>query len=82
VLTPFERLRLLNALDDWSKSVPDQPMLGFLGVDEYLTPKQIVAEAIENTPNGQAILEILEHGVRREGIERVVNRLKRELVNF
>jgi hypothetical protein len=34
---------------------------------------------MENTEDGKAVLEMLEHGVRREGLSRVVARLNRTL---
>ena len=76
-MTKAERWDITVALAKWAESVPDEPLLGFLGYERFLTPREIVAEVRRNTPDGQAVLEILEHGVRREGIEAVVSRLQR-----
>jgi hypothetical protein len=75
MLNPRERSQLIVALEAWAKSVPDKPLVGFLDGDKLFTPKEIVREVREKTPDGQAVLEILEHGVRREGVSNVVARL-------
>jgi hypothetical protein len=77
MLNAVEREQIAKALFEWAESVPDQPMVGFLGRERLLTPREVVKQVSEKTPDGQAVLEILEHGVRREGIERVVARLTR-----
>ncbi|MBV9771533.1 MAG: hypothetical protein JOZ32_18325 [Bryobacterales bacterium] len=77
MLTEAERSEITAALAKWSESVPDKPLLGFLGSERFLTPREIVAEVERNTPDGQAVLEMLEHGLRREGMEAVVSRLGR-----
>ena len=76
MLSENEKTDLINALRRWAATVPDRPTLGFLGSD-FLTPKQIVDAAIREDDNGKTILEILEHGVRREGLEAVTERLSR-----
>jgi hypothetical protein len=77
MLNAVEREQVAKALFEWAKSVPDEPMVGFLDRDGLLTPHEIVKQVMEKTADGQAVLEILEHGVRREGIEKVVARLTR-----
>lgn len=83
MLTSEERSQIVEALRYWAGKIPDEPMLGFLqkGLEmadgEYLTPHQIVAAVLDETPDGIAVLDILEHGVRREGIEKVVARFRR-----
>jgi hypothetical protein len=75
MLNSQERRQLIRALEAWAESVPDMPLVGFLDGDKLFTPKEIVLEVRKETPDGQAVLEILEHGVRREGIGKVVARL-------
>jgi CheY-like chemotaxis protein len=48
--------------------------IGFLGDGDLLRPSEIVTAFESGTGDGESILEILEHGVRREGIEKVVSR--------
>jgi len=79
MLNQVERKQIVEALTLWSQTVPNEPMLGFLEGDQYLTPREIVAAVQQNTQDGQAVLEMLEHGVRREGLEAVVARLCRRL---
>jgi len=75
VLSATEREIILAALVTWAKDAPAEPVLGFLGSGEPLTPREIVSAVRRETDDGRAILEILEHGVRREGIAKVVERL-------
>jgi hypothetical protein len=77
MLTGEERSEIARALSQWAESLPDAPLFGFLGSERLLTPREILKEVETNTPDGEAVLEILEHGVRREGIEAVVSRLMR-----
>jgi hypothetical protein len=78
MLTPQERERVTSAMRQWAQRAPNEPIVGFLGTS-LLTPKEMVTAVEEDTSDGQAILEILEHGVRREGLDAVVDRLKRQL---
>jgi hypothetical protein len=79
MLTPQERQNIIVALEAWAQSVPDTPLIGFLDSKHLLTPKELVREVKdEKSRDGQAVLEILEHGVQREGIERVIARLEGE----
>jgi len=52
-------------------------MIGFLAHEGFLTPRQVAEHVSEHTEEGVAVLEILEHGVRREGIQQVLARLTR-----
>lgn len=79
MLSTVERTNIVNALRAWAQSAENQPMLGFIGSGQPLTPRQIVSAIQNETDDGKAILEILEHGVRREGMSRVVDRLTRSL---
>lgn len=55
-------------------------MIGFLGGKDLLTPSQLVTAVQSETEDGKAMLEILEHGMRREpdGIQAVLARLGRQ----
>jgi hypothetical protein len=75
-----EKVALIDALELWASNVPDRPMLGFLG-GNFLTPMEIVDAAIQETDDGRAILEMLEHGVRRQGLKAVTERLTRNFGN-
>ena len=74
MLTQIERLQIVDALHTWAKSVPNEPVVGFAGKDGFLTPYEIVEQVEIDSQLGQAVLSILEHGMRREGIEAVVSR--------
>jgi hypothetical protein len=79
MLTDDERIQITKALQQWANHAPkDEPVIGFLGGGRFLTPFQVFMEVMQETPDGQAVLTILEHGVRREGLQRVVNRLTDE----
>jgi hypothetical protein len=77
VLTAEEQGRIVEALYAWARSVPDEPMIGFLAHEGFLTPRQLAEHVSEHTEEGVAVLEILEHGVRREGLGKVLERLTR-----
>jgi len=44
---------------------------------DWMTPPEIANHVAEGTEQGEAILEILEHSVRRDGLQSVVGRLLR-----
>ncbi len=70
--------RLKDAFRTWAENVPqpDEPAIGFLG-GKFLSARE-AADAVDNqTEDGAAILEILEHGVAREGLDAVIERLTR-----
>jgi hypothetical protein len=75
MMNPRERSMIIQALEVWANSVPDEPLIGFVDGSSLMTPSQLVREVRENTDQGAAVLEILEHGMRREGIEAVIRRL-------
>jgi hypothetical protein len=77
MLTSRERHLIIKALEVWVRNTPNEPMLGFLGANEFLTPREIVEQVRENSDTGQNVLQLLEHGLRREGIEKVIARLTR-----
>jgi hypothetical protein len=76
MLTDEERIRITEALQQWAEQAPsDELVIEFGGGDRFLTPFQVSIEVERNTPDGQAILRILEDGVREEGLQQIVNRL-------
>lgn len=76
MLSADEVRRLVEALTLWAKQTPDIPVLGFLQQEELMTPSEIVQAVSKQTEDGRAILGILEHGVRREGLDAVTERLQ------
>lgn len=76
MLTASERDTITAALQDWARSVPDEPLFGFLQTGRLFTPRELVEQVLEDTPDGRALLEIIEHGVGREGLNKVVDRLR------
>ena len=79
VLTESERQSIQTALAIWAQSAPDEPLVGFVSQDGRWTPKELVDQVRRQTPDGKALLELLEHGVRREGIAKVISRLRRQV---
>ena len=78
-LTDEERIQITEALQQWAEQAPkDELVIEFAGGDRFLTPFQVYIEVERNTPDGQAILRILEHGVRQEGLQQIVSRLTDE----
>jgi nucleoid-associated protein YgaU len=75
VLTASENEQIIAALAQWAATAPNEPVIGILGGGEMLRPWEIVAAVQQRTEAGEAILEILEHGLRREGVDKVVSRL-------
>ncbi len=75
MLDAKERAEIIGALSQWASNAPDEPIIGFMYSPRLLTPHEIVAEVRKNTPDGQAVLELLEHGINREGIQKVLRRL-------
>jgi hypothetical protein len=76
VLSRRERDELTQALRQWAESAPPGPALAMLDTD-WMTPPEIAIHVAEGTDEGEAILEILEHSVRRDGLDSVVSRLLR-----
>lgn len=82
MLTAEERQQITRALEEWAAVAPNEPMVGFLGRKTLLTPQEIVQHVQKSTSDGEALLEVLEHGVRREGIKAAVARLRRPLPRY
>jgi hypothetical protein len=74
VLSRTERELVVSVLWQWAETTPDLPVAGFLDGERLLTPMELAAAAERGTADGEALLEILEHGLRREGIDSVVRR--------
>jgi hypothetical protein len=76
MLTEEERIQITKALRQWANQAPeDELVIEFVGGDRCLTPLQVYIEVERNTRDGQAVLKILEHGVRQEGIQQVISLL-------
>ena len=76
LLTNEERIQITKALQQWATQAPkDELVIEFVGGDRFLTPYQVYIEVERNTPDGRAILTILEHGVRQEGLQQILSRL-------
>ena len=79
MLSENERSRLIEALSHWAELAPDEPTLGFLDSESLLTPRELLLAVQENDSDGIGLLEILENGVRREGIDAVTRRIVRNV---
>lgn len=76
LLTDKERIQITKALQQWAKQAPnDELAIESVGRDRFLTRFQVYIEVERNTADGQAILTILEHGVRQDGLQQIVSRL-------
>lgn len=73
-----DKQRLKDAFSEWARRLPnpDAPIIGFIGTKLY-SAQEAVREVENETPVGMAILDILEHGVKVEGIDKVISRLTR-----
>ena len=76
MLTIEERIQITKALQQWARQAPeDELVIEFVGEDRSLTPYQVYIEVERNTPDGHAILKILEPGVRQDGLQQILSRL-------
>ena len=77
-LNPTELQTIKDAFNDWAKNhpTPDAPAIG-IGSGDILSAKE-VAQAVNNgTAQGEALLEMVEHSVRREGLYKTIARFTR-----
>ena len=74
MLTETGHSRLMAALHAWADHAPNEPVMGFVADGGFLMLHEIVDQIKLESQLGQAFLKILEHGIRREGIETVVSR--------
>lgn len=70
------REKLKDAFQKWAAQVkePDAPVLGFYGTKVF-SAKELAQEVANDTDVGQSVIEVLEHGARKEGIDKVIERL-------
>jgi hypothetical protein len=54
---------------------PDEQVIGFGFSSGFLSVTQLNEAVQQETPNGRAMLEILEHAASKEGIDRVIDRI-------
>jgi hypothetical protein len=81
ILTNAELIPITNALRRWAAKAPKgELVIEFAGEDRFLTPFQVYIEVERNTPLGQTILRILEHGIQVDGVQQIVSRLTDESV--
>jgi hypothetical protein len=75
MLSERERAEIQEAIHKWAQHAPDphQPVIGFLG-SKMMTPAEVDEAIRSGSEEGQDLLEILEHGVRRVGVKSVVER--------
>jgi hypothetical protein len=75
MMSSDEREAVLAALEVWAKQSPNEPVAGFLQSERLKTPNELVEAVRRESSDGQAVLQILEHGIRRFGLKLVVTRL-------
>jgi hypothetical protein len=75
MFSPPERNEIIGALERWARDAPDEPVFGFLQGGRLFTPRELVKEVALDTPNGKALMEIIEHAARRLGFRDVIQRL-------
>lgn len=74
MLSSEERLQIVSALRVWAENAPDEPVFGTMLNLEQVTPMELLRDVENEKEIGKLFLEILEHSVRREGLERVTQR--------
>ena len=80
MLTNQERSAVVAAVEEWAAAAPERPALGFVGNGRMLTAADLATAVRKGTEDGEAFMQLLEHGVRREGLETVVRRFHDSLV--
>jgi hypothetical protein len=76
MLTADERALILVEIRAWADRVPAERGFGFIQQRLLMTPAE-VRDAIEReTPDGVAILDIVEHSVRRTSLEEVLTKIR------
>ena len=76
MLTSEEHVTIVDALQEWALCAPDEPILGFIQSDGLKTPQEILSAIKENSSDGKAVMQMIEHSVRRIGLEDVVRRIR------
>jgi hypothetical protein len=81
VLSEEDRSAIVEAVGRWAQSLDPEvrrhePVIGVLG-HAPLTAEELYSAMVKHTPDGEAILEIIEHTVSREGREAAVARILR-----
>ncbi|MBU6475555.1 MAG: hypothetical protein KGL10_06245 [Alphaproteobacteria bacterium] len=78
--SPADKQKLKDAFNIWAKNypAPDQPIIGFGPGNAMLSAKELNEAVQKETADGKSMLEALEYGVQREGIDKVVERLTRK----
>ena len=81
MLNGDDRNAIVEAIGQWASSLDPEvrryaPVIGLLG-QAPLTAQELYLAILERTPEGEALLEIIEHTVSREGKEATVARILR-----
>lgn len=74
MLSATEHRAVVRALRAWAQSAPDEPALGFVASKSTMTAGELLEEVLDRTADGQAFLELIEHGLRVDGMESVLGR--------
>jgi hypothetical protein len=76
-LSPTELRKLKDAFNDWAKNMPNpnEPVLGFFGSSGMRSAKEVAKEVENETAFGKDVLEMVEHALRREGMDKTVARI-------
>jgi hypothetical protein len=77
-MNPADLRKLKDAFNTWAATTPepDAPVMG-LGTD-LLSARQIAREVEAESKVGKDFIEMMEHGVKKEGIDAVVARMTRK----
>lgn len=77
MLSPGERKEVLDALRVWANETSGAPVWGYIGGKELLSARELVNAVEDQTEEGEAFLEVIEHGIQREGMSSVLERFLR-----
>lgn len=74
MLSSAERDAVLTAVQRWAEAAPNELVMGFLDGDGLLTADELATAVRDRTEDGESFLEMIEHAVRRDGLDSVVTR--------
>ena len=74
MLSSAEREAVLTAVQWWAEAAPDELVMGFLDGDGLLTADELATAVRDHTEDGESFLEMIEHAVRRDGLDSVTMR--------
>ena len=76
MLVEEERDRILQALNRWVELTPQNAMFGFIGSGDFMTPREVLEAVLRQSSDGEAIMEMIEHVIRRTSLDNVIQRLE------